>query len=78
MTHFEFIPFSALAVDADELDALAAMPEVTDIQEDRLSAPTLAESVPLIRGNDAWAAGYTGSGWAVAVLDVGSTRHTRS
>ena len=71
VTHFQFIPFSALAVDADELDTLAAMPEVTDIQEDRLSAPTLAESVPLIRANAAWAAGYTGSGWSVAVLDVG-------
>jgi len=71
VTHFEFIPFTALEVDADELDTLAAMPEVTDIQEDRLSAPTLAESVPLIRGNAAWAAGYTGNGWSVAVLDTG-------
>ena len=71
VTHFEFIPFTALEVDGDELDTLAEMSEVTDIQEDRLSAPTLAESLPLIRGNEAWAAGYTGSNWTVAVLDTG-------
>ena len=71
VTHFEFIPFTAMEVDADELETLAGMPEVTDIQEDRLSKPMLAESVPLIRGNAAWAAGYTGNGWSVAVLDSG-------
>ena len=38
---------------------------------DELSAPTLAESVPLIGGPAAWAAGYTGAGWTVAVLDTG-------
>ncbi len=33
--------------------------------------PTLAESTAVIGANAAWAAGYDGSGWAVAVLDTG-------
>ncbi len=71
LTRFEFIPFIALQVNADELEALTAMAEVTDIEEDGLSRPALEQSVPLIRADEAWAAGYTGNGWAVAVLDTG-------
>ena len=65
------VPFMALEVDADQLEALAAMPEVTDIQEDRQAWASLAHSVPLIQADDAWSAGYVGKGWAVAVLDNG-------
>lgn len=64
-------PFMAMEVDADQLEALAAMPEVTDIQEDRRAWASLDQSVPVIQADDAWAAGYTGNGWAVAVLDNG-------
>ncbi len=71
VTRFEVIPFIALQVDADELEALAAMAEITDIQEDRPARWLLPQSVPLIHANDAWAAGYTGTGWAVALLDTG-------
>jgi subtilisin family serine protease len=39
--------------------------------EDTLSAPTLADSVPLIGADVAWAAGYSGAGQAVAILDTG-------
>ena len=65
------VPFMAMEVDADQLEALAAMPEVTDIQEDRQAWASLAQSVPLIQADDAWSAGYVGKGWAVAVLDNG-------
>lgn len=65
------VPFMAMEVDADQLEALAAMPEVTDIQEDRQAWASLAQSVPLIQADDAWTAGYVGKGWAVAVLDNG-------
>ena len=65
------VPFSIMEVDADQLEALAAMPEVTDIQEDRVAWASLGQSVPVIQADDAWGAGYTGSGWAVAVLDNG-------
>lgn len=65
------VPFMAMEVDADQLEALAAMPEVTDIQEDRQAWTSLAQSIPLIQADDAWSAGYVGKDWAVAVLDNG-------
>lgn len=36
-----------------------------------LSAPLLNNSVGAIKADDAWAAGYTGTGWYVAILDTG-------
>lgn len=68
---FEFIPFMAIEADLSELEKLVSLPEITSIEEDRLAAPTLAESVPLIGGTTAWTSGYTGSGQAVAILDTG-------
>lgn len=68
---FSSIPFLAIEVDETDLQTLAASPEVTDIQIDAVSAPTLAESTPLIGATRAWSAGYTGAGWTVAVLDTG-------
>lgn len=68
---FKYIPAMALSVDAVALDKLASLPQVTYIQEDKLSAPSLASSVPVIGGDNAWAAGFTGSGQTVAILDTG-------
>jgi len=68
---FSSIPYLALDVDEGDLQALAAAPEVAQIQIDRVAAPTLAESTPLIGATRAWATGYTGAGWTVAVLDTG-------
>ena len=39
-----------------------------------LAGPTLDVSVDLIGGENAWAMGYTGSGWYVAILDTGIRR----
>ena len=71
LKRFANVPFMAMEVTADELEALAALSETTSIEEDRLSAPLLAVSVPLIGGNNAWASGYSGAGQVVAVLDTG-------
>jgi Subtilase family/Viral BACON domain len=71
---FANIPFMALEVTAAELEALAALSETTSIEEDRLSAPFLAESVPLIGGAAARASGFSGAGQMVAVLDTGVDR----
>ena len=68
---FSTIPFMALEVDASELEALTGQTEITSIEEDRLVAPSLAESVPLIGGTTAWASGYTGVGQTIAILDTG-------
>jgi subtilisin len=68
---FRSIPFLGLDVDEADLQVLTALPEVSDIQIDAVAAPTLAESTPLIGATKAWAAGYTGSGWTIALLDTG-------
>ncbi|HQH79535.1 MAG TPA: hypothetical protein PK535_11255, partial [Synergistaceae bacterium] len=71
VTRFETIPYFATRVTAAALEALQKDPDVISVQEDRLDKADLAQSVPLIHAPEVWAAGYSGSGWAVAVLDTG-------
>ena len=68
---FESIPFLALQVDAATLETLASDPDVVSISEDAVMLPSLAQSVPLVGGNAAWAAGWTGAGQTIAILDSG-------
>ncbi len=68
---FESVPFMAMQVTPAELEALAALPQVTSIDEDRIAKAHLAQSVPLVGGVAAWASGYTGAGVKVAILDTG-------
>jgi subtilisin family serine protease len=68
---FSSIPFLALEADESDLQTLAASAEVTGIQIDAVAEPSLAESTTLIGATRAWAAGNTGAGWTVAVLDTG-------
>ncbi len=71
VTRFETIPYFATRVTAAVLEVLQKDPDVISVQEDRLDKADLAQSVPLIHAPEVWAAGYSGSGWAVAVLDTG-------
>lgn len=71
---FTFIPYMVLTVDAVALDRLNRLPLVTSIVSDALSAPDLNSTMPIVGvggTGGAWEMGYTGSGWAVAVLDTG-------
>jgi subtilisin family serine protease len=68
---YQFIPFMALTVDPDALEQLARSPRVTSIERDSLDHVLLASSLSVIGAPVAWAEGYDGSGWAVAVLDTG-------
>ena len=68
---FSLIPFMALTVTLEELEALSQNPEVISIEEDRLQTPFLNNSVPYIGGDKAWAAGFSGAGQTVAILDTG-------
>ncbi|MCB9421153.1 MAG: S8 family serine peptidase [Ardenticatenaceae bacterium] len=68
---FKYIPAMAVSVDVAALNKLISLPEVSQIQEDKLSAPTLASSIPVIGADNAWTAGYTGTGQTVAILDTG-------
>jgi subtilisin family serine protease len=71
LARYQFIPYLALEADASALAALRDLPEVAAVEEDVAVPPTLASSVPVIGGNSAWTAGFTGSGQVVAVLDTG-------
>ena len=67
-------PLLALEVGPDALAELEASFSVDVIAEDRLRLPQLADSVPLIEGDLAWANGFDGTGTVVAVLDTGVQR----
>ena len=66
---FQTIPYVALEVTQEGLDALAALDaDVVRIYEDKISRPVLAESVPLIQGDQVWTAGYDGTGTVIAMV----------
>ena len=68
---FEITPAMALEATPGDLALLAQNPEVEEVVEDSVSYPTLYQSSPLIGATDAWAAGFAGSGYTVAILDSG-------
>ncbi|WP_240929580.1 S8 family peptidase [Streptomyces coryli] len=73
---FDTLPVVTLKVDDGGLDELAAKPGVVSVTEDIPVRPALDQSVPLVGGDKARAAGKTGKGSAVAILDTGvATQH---
>jgi subtilisin family serine protease len=68
---FSTIPYTALTVSEDGLDALEASPGVLDINEDLLARPLLNNTVNITGASTAWNLGYDGTGLYVAVLDTG-------
>lgn len=68
---FAYIPFMALTVTPEELDALSRNPDVISIKPDELMKLNLINSVPYIGGERAFAQGYTGAGQTIAILDSG-------
>lgn len=68
---FESLPYLAFKVNQNELEQLHSFPEVVSIWEDVPVPPTLDSSIPVIDADLAWADGYTGAGWTVAILDTG-------
>ena len=71
VTLFDTVSFLALNADAAALRRLLAAPGVTSVQEDVPVPPTLLQSVPLIKADQAAALGFPGTGQVVAVLDSG-------
>jgi len=65
------VPFIALTVSEQALQLLQASPAVLGINEDHLAAPTLDNTVNITGASAAWAQGFDGSGWHVAILDTG-------
>ena len=68
---FQTVPFVVLEVTAEERAALSLDPDVARVLDDGLLFPVLSDSVPLVEADQAWAAGYDGTGNVVAVLDTG-------
>ena len=72
---FNNTPLVAIEVDRNEIETLATTPGVVAIEEDRLHAPTLDASVPMIGGDVVHSLGVTGAGAGVAILDTGVERN---
>lgn len=68
---YDNFPLMALQVNESGLETLESDPSILGIQEDVAVPPSLSESTVLIDADDAWNAGYTGDGVAVAILDSG-------
>jgi subtilisin family serine protease len=69
---FVTVPQIVLEVEADALSTLATSTfYVRRVVGDEMYEPLLAQSVPLIGGNQAWAQGFDGTGTVVAILDTG-------
>ncbi len=68
---FRTVPYVSLEVAPEDVDEVAASPDVIGVQEDAALRPLLAESTAQIEATAAWATGATGSGQLVAVLDTG-------
>ena len=66
------LPLMAIEASPEALQMLAALRGiVAGVEEDVAHPLLLAQSVPLINGNDVWAMGADGTGQIVAVLDTG-------
>jgi len=69
---YQTVPYVAIEATPQALDALASLgADVAQVYEDKIAKPVLMDSVPLIQGDQVWAAGYDGTGTVVAVLDTG-------
>src|SRR5262249_15114415 len=71
---FQTLPLLAIEVTPAALDVLETLDaDLVRVMDDEILAPTttLGESVSLIEGDTAWAAGYDGTGTTIAILDTG-------
>ena len=71
---YEQAPFVAAAVSEAALRAAAVHPDVVAVHEDRLHAPLLGDSGPLVGAPEAWSFGFGGAGQHIAILDTGVDR----
>ncbi|MBU4328224.1 MAG: S8 family serine peptidase [Proteobacteria bacterium] len=68
---FRYTPYLSMTVDSATLDALLASPDILQVQEDTLSAPTLDLSIPRIGASNLHSSNIKGTGITIAVLDTG-------
>ncbi|MFO7899629.1 MAG: S8 family serine peptidase [Planctomycetota bacterium] len=68
---FETVPYLALRLPPEHLDALTALPMVERVVADVAYEPSLTGSVPLVGADRTAEADLDGQGWTVAVIDSG-------
>jgi subtilisin family serine protease len=68
---YSFIPYVAVELGHDAIQALEGSGLAAAVEIDVADPVALGDSIPLINADDAWTAGYDGSGQVVAVLDSG-------
>jgi subtilisin family serine protease len=68
---FRTSPYLALEVSAAGLASLESSPDVARVMDDALLTPVLADSTGIIQADQAWGAGFDGTGTVIAVLDTG-------
>lgn len=69
---YRYTPALAMSLDRSEIDAMAQTPGVVRIVEDMITEPMMDESLPLIGATLMHDLGFTGEGYAVAVIDTGT------
>jgi subtilisin family serine protease len=72
---YQTLPLVALEVTPAARAALQRSPDVVRVYDDEILRPVLEQSVPLVQGDQVWAAGYDGTGTTIAVLDTGVDAH---
>jgi subtilisin len=68
---YQTVPLVAVEAGPAALAALNTSPDVARVFDDEIVRPVLAQSVPQIQGDQAWAVGYDGTGTTIAVVDTG-------
>jgi subtilisin family serine protease len=71
IVRFDVIPAMSLFVNATQLRRLLADPQVVSISEDIPMPPEATASLAIIHADDLFAKGINGTGYAVAIVDVG-------
>jgi subtilisin family serine protease len=71
LRRYRGLPLFAAELNARELEILAGFAGVVAIDADRPNQPSLADSVPRIDADITAAAGFTGAGWTIVVVDTG-------
>lgn len=70
-TQLTHIPYLVLEINVPALEYLITSPLIITIDEDIPAPPFLADSIPLVGADEAWASGYSGAGQAIVFLDTG-------
>jgi subtilisin len=68
---YQTVPYIVVEANPAALAALRTSPDVLRVFDDVILRPVLAQSVPQIQADQAWASGYDGSGTTIAILDTG-------